>query len=952
MADQATNPAVQPAPVRESIEAKRLAEDAMDIDTHEPSHTVTGAHSIHKEENKIQEAGETPAESDAPGEAEAEAEADADADADADDEPEESQAPERLDNEMLNVIENIANYLTAYKEPDGYHIATHFQRIPNRRLIPDYHEVIKEPTALSTIRTKKLKKQYAAFSEFVRDVALIAHNAQVYNRPSSQVFKDAIRLREVFKEELQKLVDDETIAAEEAILPDLGEIPEAEDESQDEEEDEEEEDEDEEDEDEDDEDDDSDDESDRRRSRRGRGGRRSDIKNEGLQKKHGRPPSVLTPAEARIQNLLNGLRKLKHPGGDLLIYPFEKLPSRPAHSDYYDTIKSPMALDMIKKKFKRKKYQNMNQAMVDIDLMFDNAKAYNEESSQIYKDAVELRRNAHELSEQEKAKPDEAFADEDGRLPLAGISHNGEVWKVGDWVHITNMNDPAKPIVAQLYRTWQDSQGQKWVNACWYYRPEQTVHRFDKHFLENEVVKTGQYRDHRIDEVVDRCFVMFVTRYNRGRPRGLPKDKEVYVCESRYNEEQHKLNKIKTWASCLPDEVRDKDYEMDLFDAPHRLKKMPSPIKHLLQNDAKPTDPLPKPTYSYKNAPPVIGAVHCRARERGESPPPQPTPPPAVEPVRRPSMMQTAHAPNGTPDVAMGGTSHFHSIPAPPTPSTSHVGAYAPHFAPRPSPTPVPVPQYGTHTFQAQGAHATPQMPQTPHYQPHPQQQVQHQHQHQHHAPAYNGYPSQYQAPVPMAHQPHHAPPPMTQPLGYDPSQRMVPSPVRNTTVPVPSPSVHPQVNAYNPPRPVEVYKLDDAMNAKIPEEIRSQFLQDETSSVLFFTKPPLDRPHLGISKEHAHLGHSIRYLADRAREIEDRRAKRKARDEAREEEDNKRRALEQEAAEKQKQDKIGAAAEVFAGWVQGIQRETEKLDTVYGGWSVKDKDIDAVQQQQGQKQQ
>jgi hypothetical protein len=33
-----------------------------------------------------------------------------------------------------------------------------------------------------------------------------------------------------------------------------------------------------------------------------------------------------------------------------------------------------------------------------------------------------------------------------------------------------------------------------------------------------------------------------------------------------YNEEKHKLNKIKTWASCLPDEVREKDYEMDLFD--------------------------------------------------------------------------------------------------------------------------------------------------------------------------------------------------------------------------------------------------------------------------------------------------------------------------------------------------------------------------------------------------
>lgn len=169
--------------------------------------------------------------------------------------------------------------------------------------------------------------------------------------------------------------------------------------------------------------------------------------------------------------------------------------------------------------------------------------------------------------------------------------------------------------MAQIYRTWQDSAGHAWVNACWYYRPEQTVHRFEKYFFENEVVKTGQYRDHRIEEVDDRCFVMFITRYPKGRPRGFPPNKAVYVCEARYNEEKFKFNKIKTWASCLPDEVRERDYEMDLFPAPRRLKKVPSPIKHLLREDAKETDALPKPTWASPNAPPMIGAVHRRPRE-------------------------------------------------------------------------------------------------------------------------------------------------------------------------------------------------------------------------------------------------------------------------------------------------------------------------------------------------
>lgn len=169
--------------------------------------------------------------------------------------------------------------------------------------------------------------------------------------------------------------------------------------------------------------------------------------------------------------------------------------------------------------------------------------------------------------------------------------------------------------MAQIYRLWQDEAGKKWINACWYYRPEQTVHRVSKRFYKNEVMKTGQYRDHMVDDIVDRCFVMFHTRYHRGRPRGLPPNKEVYVCEARYNEDKYSFNRIKTWTSCLPDEVRERDYEMDFFDIPRKLVKEPTPIAHLLKEGAKENDPLPKPNWGHKDAPPIIGGVHIRPRE-------------------------------------------------------------------------------------------------------------------------------------------------------------------------------------------------------------------------------------------------------------------------------------------------------------------------------------------------
>ncbi|KAI9743308.1 MAG: hypothetical protein M1818_003154 [Claussenomyces sp. TS43310] len=771
-----------------------------------------------------------------------------------------------VSSDKLKIMKGIVDYLTDYKDANGHEVTRDFQRMLNKRLIPDYFQVIKEPTAFSTIRAKILKKQYKSFREFVRDFALISHNAQVYNRPSAPVYSDAIALRELVKMEIAKLVDKSIVTAEEAEFPDLGEIPPVEDSpppGPDEEEVEDDEDDEDEDEDEDDSDDD--------RPRRGRG-RRSRPKREGSKvddskddpesrKVRGRPPRVLTPMEARISTILKSLRKFKNPGGDLKILPFERLPDKTTMPDYFQEIKNPIAMDLIKRKAKRKKYQSVDAAMKDLELMFENAKQYNLEESQIYKDAVGLQREAQLLAEQEKKKPDSDFADEDGRLPLSEILHNGEIWKVGDWVHIQNPNDLTKPIVAQIYRTWQDPEGQKWINACWYYRPEQTVHRYEKHFFENEVVKTGRYQDHQIDEIVDRCFVMFFTRFNKGRPRGFPPDKEVYVCEARYNEEKFKLNKIKTWASCVPDEVRDKDYEMDLFDAPRRMRKVPSPIKHLLQEDAREDDPLPKPTWGAANAPPIVGAVHKRPREANESPPPEPTPspsPPPPEPARPSTISGQADAYGRQGDVSMSNTQH-----TAPSSSSKHQaqGSYGQQFGPsRSSATPVPP----LHRQNSYGSHSNSHQNSVPPTTPFNGQQ----------SANFSSYQSgvqNTQTPNPLASHIPHQTQSQSQSQAHSVSQS-------NYTAPVPTPShLHAttahrssishasSTNAYNPPRQVEVYHLSDNANLNIPADIRAQFHRDEYDRVLFFTAPPLDISPLPSSARN--LGHSVRYLAKKAKD-------------------------------------------------------------------------------------
>lgn len=444
------------------------------------------------------------------------------------------------------------------------------------------------------------------------------------------------------KESIESLRKLGKFANKDLEYPDLGDLPEGEgdeeeeeeeeDDDDDEEEEEEEEEEDEED------DDDDDDEGPKKTGKRGRppahlkNNKRPKVQEpveEEKRKKRGRPPTVDKPHEHRIKAILRGVRKTKEPGTKRHLYPaFEKLPDPKLFPQYYAAIAHPMSLDVIRKNIKRRKYPHVEAFLADMNVMFQNVKRLNKEGSQMFKDAIALQKSMVYIAQDELAKPDSVYQDPDSssktaRLPLDNIEHNGVIYRVGDWIHIANGNEGSPPTVGQIFRIWQTADGQQWINACWYYRPEQTVHRYDKLFYENEVVKSGQYRDHLVEEVLEKCFVMFFTRYQRGRPKGF--EGSVYCCESRYNEHEKTFNKIRTWKACIPDEVRSTDYPMDMFEQHHPLRRVVSPIKNLLPADAKEDDPKPEPKLGVPNAPPIIGAVYKRPYDPNE-PPEEPTP--------------------------------------------------------------------------------------------------------------------------------------------------------------------------------------------------------------------------------------------------------------------------------------------------------------------------------------
>ncbi|KAJ3090067.1 hypothetical protein HK102_004777 [Quaeritorhiza haematococci] len=225
-------------------------------------------------------------------------------------------------------------------------------------------------------------------------------------------------------------------------------------------------------------------------------------------------------------------------GDHLISELFLKLPSKKEYPDYYQVITNPIAINIIQGKIDRREYTSINDFRNDFSLMIKNAMTYNKKGSQVYKDAVSLEANFETILK-EKLKSELGMETTD--LPTKAGS---EDHKYTLSPNVTKVD--AIELKGQSYRQ---------------------VHKASQKFMENEVFKTNHFEPYYIEEIVGRCYVLFVRDYVRGKPPGFNMA-DVFVCESRYNEQHKQYAKIKNWASCVPDSLRGKEVELELYDTP------------------------------------------------------------------------------------------------------------------------------------------------------------------------------------------------------------------------------------------------------------------------------------------------------------------------------------------------------------------------------------------------
>ncbi|XP_023319103.1 protein polybromo-1 isoform X2 [Trichogramma pretiosum] len=255
-----------------------------------------------------------------------------------------------LKKRLHKLVKCVVEHLTE----DGRQPIMMFLEKPSKRDYPDYYQVIAEPMDMLTIESNIKSEKYHTDAELVQDLKLMFKNCKQYNEVGSQIYDDAKMLEKVLMEKVKEFG---------GFLPYM---------------------------------------------------HRTKSETSTPTRNVGRPKKVVPLHMQKLRTMYDTVKDYCDAKGRQLSSIFMKLPNIREYPDYYEVIKNPIHMEKIAANLKANAYDNMDELVADLLLMFDNACKYNEPDSQIYKDALTLQRlvlqNKLQLTEDEDSVPDVAAA--------------------------------------------------------------------------------------------------------------------------------------------------------------------------------------------------------------------------------------------------------------------------------------------------------------------------------------------------------------------------------------------------------------------------------------------------------------------------------------------------------------------------------------------------------------
>ncbi|CAF0835529.1 unnamed protein product [Brachionus calyciflorus] len=296
--------------------------------------------------------------------------------------PSERQTRHKPKIEESQYYEDLFDVICSYQDDKQRYLANIFYVLPSKDEYPDYYELIKNPIDLNTVAKKILQNKYKNLRQLDSDLTLMFDNAKRYNDPKSLIYKDACKLRKLMKETCKELYDlqtrhklfesNKTRDKKLKLLQEISEMVEDEEEEKQEVEEAHEE--------------------MKQPEQQEKEHEQSSDESEQSDGEEDEKTETKTPKRAKHnQKLISVMWSLFDFLKDQEITkPFLKLPPKRLYPDYYEDIKNPIAMNIIKKKLNKRQYHTLKDLIMDFELMFSNAQEYNLEGSPIYLDAIKL----------------------------------------------------------------------------------------------------------------------------------------------------------------------------------------------------------------------------------------------------------------------------------------------------------------------------------------------------------------------------------------------------------------------------------------------------------------------------------------------------------------------------------------------------------------------------------
>merc|ERR1711990_661745 len=108
-------------------------------------------------------------------------------------------------------MKKLIEVVMQYEDSDGRVLSEPFYKLPSRKELPDYYEIIKKPVDIAKIQQRIDDEKYEDMSALQKDFMQLCTNTQQYNEDGSLIFEDSIVLQSVFtnaRERLEQEPDD------------------------------------------------------------------------------------------------------------------------------------------------------------------------------------------------------------------------------------------------------------------------------------------------------------------------------------------------------------------------------------------------------------------------------------------------------------------------------------------------------------------------------------------------------------------------------------------------------------------------------------------------------------------------------------------------------------------------------------------------------------------------